>query len=301
MSKVIFTVGLPASGKTSWANDYVAANPGTINANRDDIRFMLYGTYFGEPIDENVVTTVQADIIRGGFKKHKDVIVSDTNLNARSVKTLVKMANQFGVEAEFKYFDVELHELIKRDKARGRQVGENVIRDMWSRYVEKGRVPRHNAETGVFVFEKYEGTPQGADAIIVDLDGTVALHRRSPYDYNSLDTDMPNEAVIRAVRNEWYMGTTILFTSGRPDSHRQMTIDWITKHIFEGEMPTQRVRLFMRTAGDDRQDAIVKHELFNKFIRADFNVMYAFDDRNQVVDMWRDMGIACFQVNPGDF
>jgi hypothetical protein len=29
--------------------------------------------------------------------------------------------------------------------------------------------------------------------------------------------------------------------------------------------------------------------------------MCTFDDRDKVVKMWRDNGIICFQVAPGDF
>ena len=31
------------------------------------------------------------------------------------------------------------------------------------------------------------------------------------------------------------------------------------------------------------------------------NVAMVFDDRNQVVDMWRKSGLTCFQVADGDF
>jgi hypothetical protein len=30
-------------------------------------------------------------------------------------------------------------------------------------------------------------------------------------------------------------------------------------------------------------------------------LMCVFDDRDKVVKMWRDEGVACFQVAPGEF
>ena len=45
----------------------------------------------------------------------------------------------------------------------------------------------------------------------------------------------------------------------------------------------------------------VKHELFNKHVRHDYNVRGAFDDRNQVVEMWRAIGLTVFQVADGNF
>ena len=58
----------------------------------------------------------------------------------------------------------------------------------------------------------------------------------------------------------------------------------------------------MRKTEDVRKDAIVKKEFFDTHIRDKYFVKYVLDDRNQVVDMWRlELGLACLQVNYGDF
>lgn len=36
-------------------------------------------------------------------------------------------------------------------------------------------------------------------------------------------------------------------------------------------------------------------------IKDKYNVLGIFDDRQQVVDMWRSLGLKCFQVEPGNF
>jgi len=59
--------------------------------------------------------------------------------------------------------------------------------------------------------------------------------------------------------------------------------------------------LFMRPEGDMRPDNIVKAELFDTYVRDNYDVQFVIDDRDQVVDMWRRMGLACLQVAPGDF
>ena len=60
--------------------------------------------------------------------------------------------------------------------------------------------------------------------------------------------------------------------------------------------------LEMRREKDGRQDAIVKRELFDTHILGKYYVEFVLDDRNQVVDLWRnDLGLTCFQVNYGDF
>lgn len=297
---MIITVGLPGSGKTTWAMEYIKQNPKTINVNRDDIRFMLYGVYYGDPIDENQVTKVQHSIINGAFKKNEDVIVSDTNLNRSTVRSLIGVAEKWAAGVEFKYFtDVTTAKCILRDSVRSRKVGTEVISDMAKRYKPKQGMFDDLILLG-YEAEVYVPDLSNPEAIIVDLDGTVALHNRSPYDYDSLHTDDPYEAVIRCVQNEFARGTVILFTSGRPDSHFNETVQWIIKHI--GINPLKPgAALLMRKAEDKRMDVIVKTEIFDSKIRDHYNVLYCFDDRNQVVDGWRRLGLPVFQVAEGNF
>lgn len=57
----------------------------------------------------------------------------------------------------------------------------------------------------------------------------------------------------------------------------------------------------MRKSGDMRKDSIVKREMFDEHIRGRYNVNFVLDDRNQVVELWRSMGLTCLQVADGDF
>jgi adenylate cyclase class IV len=60
-------------------------------------------------------------------------------------------------------------------------------------------------------------------------------------------------------------------------------------------------KLFMRQAGDNRDDRIVKREIYEREIKGRYNVRFVLDDRNKVVALWRDLGLPCFQVADGDF
>ena len=90
-------------------------------------------------------------------------------------------------------------------------------------------------------------------------------------------------------------GLEVIFCSGREDTARETTVQWIAEHV---EVPG---RLYMRAAGDRRKDAIVKRDLFDRHIRHEYDVRYVLDDRQQVVDMWRALGLTVFQVARGDF
>ena len=57
----------------------------------------------------------------------------------------------------------------------------------------------------------------------------------------------------------------------------------------------------MRPKGDNRPDTEVKREIYEREIRDKYNVLLVIDDRNSVVQQWREMGLPCFQVAEGDF
>jgi hypothetical protein len=57
----------------------------------------------------------------------------------------------------------------------------------------------------------------------------------------------------------------------------------------------------MHAAADMRKDSVVKQELFERFVRDKYNISFILDDRQQVVDMWRGLGLTVFQVAEGDF
>jgi hypothetical protein len=134
--------------------------------------------------------------------------------------------------------------------------------------------------------------------IICDIDGTVALRGdRDPYDMTRVSEDAP-DPVVWAVLKAVYLiyGHMVVFTSGRDESAREDTKAWIWKYFGFTDF-----ELLMRAVGDNRQDAVVKQEMLDSIILPQFDVFCAFDDRQQVVDMWRANGIKCFQVAAGGF
>jgi hypothetical protein len=172
-----------------------------------------------------------------------------------------------------------------------------VIRAMYDRYLQ-GRTPPLPVPVITSPPRRmYRQTPGLPEAILVDIDGTVALiGDRSPYDMTRVGSDRPHTAVITAVRAMYDAGHHIVFCSGRTDDARDDTESWLAKHVgvpYEG--------LFMRAVGDGRSDALVKAEIFEREIRHRWRITAVFDDRNQVVRTWRALGLTVFQVADGNF
>ncbi len=137
------------------------------------------------------------------------------------------------------------------------------------------------------------------NAILVDLDGTLAIHSdRSPYDYSKLLQDGFNYHL-------WYVikDMNIIFLTGRPGKPqiKTDTITWLKTYtgILNNEFYDQR--LLMRMADDHRTDSIIKSELYEQEIEPYYNIIAVFEDRDRNVVMWRDKGLFCCQVNYGDF
>lgn len=145
------------------------------------------------------------------------------------------------------------------------------------------------------------------DCYIFDIDGTLAdcshrLHhiQKQPKDWDSFfsscSADSPIEHICGLVNLVADAGNAhVVFVSGRSDQCRTATEEWL-ENLFGFSDP-----LYMRKAGDHRDDDIIKVELLSH-LRADgFNPIMAFDDRDRVVAAWRAAGIPCAQVAPGDF
>jgi hypothetical protein len=142
----------------------------------------------------------------------------------------------------------------------------------------------------------YAPDPGLPPAWLVDVDGTLALMRgRSPFEWHRVGEDAPNPPVVELVRSLRAAGNAIVVVSGRDGVARADTQAWLARH----EIPHDA--LFLRAAGDNRRDSIVKREIFDARIRHTWHVRGVLDDRDQVVRMWRDLGLTCAQVAPGDF
>lgn len=146
--------------------------------------------------------------------------------------------------------------------------------------------------------------------IIVDIDGTIAKigdrlkylqQENKDWDsfYEHCDEDTPIEDIITLVEDLWFNGGyDIVFCTGRRESVRHKTINWIDKYFPVSNMEYD---LLMRKDNDWRHDTEVKPELLQKANITTEDVFIILEDRTSMVNKWRELGFTCLQVASGDF
>jgi hypothetical protein len=148
--------------------------------------------------------------------------------------------------------------------------------------------------------------------ILFDIDGTLAngeqrvhLIKEQGWDayFEACLGDTPfahMQVILDALA--WRTDVRIVFVSGRPERIRAKTARWLNTHYHIEPPPTGKAELYMRADGDHRPDLVIKVELLERIIY-DYGKkpLMVFDDRNQVVNMWREQGIPCLQVAEGRF
>jgi len=283
--RAIVTVGVSASGKSTWARE-----SGLAVVERDKLRRVILRGKLHRQLepgdlwkhwkwkDEDQVSKMYDDHLCFHSANREDIVCADTNLSLKYRVRLVNRLVELGYDVEIKAFPVTLEEAWKRDAGRPDGVGHSVIAkqyEQWLDYV--GR------DVFVPIVKR--------SAIIVDIDGTLAHMNgnRSPYEWEKVGLDEVDVAV-KTIVNHMCEESTIIVLSGRDSVCRSQTIDWLTKHdiVFDA--------LHMRAKGDQRKDAIVKRELFDLHIAKSYTVLFAIDDRPCMVRMWNQMGIKTFAV-----
>lgn len=322
--------GLPGSGKSSEAAALIKKEPGRwVRINRDDLRGMLVGPgnnpHARDNDREEFVRGLKNELVRQAFSNGYDVILDDTHLVPSTIKKLHELAISIGdVKVIERAINVPVETCIERDSKRTgfAHVGEKVIRDMArGAGLDKGRKlldkeAYHEPRPDSFrVVVQDKSLPK---AIMCDLDGTLAIiGDRTPYDATDCDVkDLPNWPVIQTVLAMHAQGVKIIFMSGRDMKYRPETERFIERYcqVPEGKLSEESgpcsipYELHMRgeTAPDpdkmdQRKDSVIKQELFDKYVADKYNVLFVLDDRNQVVDFWRGIGLTCYQVAPGNF
>ena len=130
-----------------------------------------------------------------------------------------------------------------------------------------------------------------APAAIVDIDRTlcnIIENGRSPYDWDRVNEDRPIEAtcqLVRSIQNNYH----IVLLTGRSEDAREGTEKWLEEQNIVYD------KLLMKASDSYEKSAITKYESYVNDIKDEYDVAFAIDDDQRVVDMWSENGILCLK------
>ena len=149
------------------------------------------------------------------------------------------------------------------------------------------------------------------NTVIFDLDGTLAnidVRRKLAtkpngkldwdvfHNPSNIKLDVPNEPVVKMAELFAENGFNIVIFSGRTDKTERRTRSWLSNN----RVPFHKLVMRPHKTMNFVPDEILKKDMLDKHIDID-DIFMVVDDRQKVVDMWRDLGLTCVQVAPGDF
>lgn len=143
-------------------------------------------------------------------------------------------------------------------------------------------------------------------AWVFDFDGTLSNtdHRkhfltgkRKDWDgwYAAASLDTPHRDIIKFTWLANKEKIAPLICTGRGEEYRDQSEEWLFIHNVNYN------KMYMRAKKDHRDDTIIKKELLDLMRQDGYDPVLVFEDRDRVVKMWRDLGIRCIQVAPGNF
>lgn len=300
--KLIITVGIGGSGKSTWAHEKWLTDPSKyVIVNRDKIRELLFGftedsmsNYYsmkGISGFEKQVTRYEDTLIHDGLNHGKDVIVDATHLTRKYLERF----KFWNVPTEVVVFEIALDRALSRDFSRTRMVGEEIIRKQYNRFI--GLMQNLSKEpldfTPVEIIQNRDNEP----CFIFDIDGTLAhMNRetRSPYDWHKVGEDSVDiyvRAIALAVKKA---DCKVIICTGRDGICIKETEEWLAAN----DIPFDEI--YIRAKGDQKADWIIKEEMWRK-IAEDNYIVGVFDDRLQVVRRARALGLKVFNVEYGNF
>jgi FMN phosphatase YigB (HAD superfamily) len=143
------------------------------------------------------------------------------------------------------------------------------------------------------------------DAVLFDVDGTLVntesvVHfvdrPKGMKDFESFHSQSmfcpPNFGPAECLRLLNKIGVPVIIATARLERWREDTVKWLTLNNLQYE------KLYMRGPADFRKDVIVKQEMLESINRDGYNLIEAWDDNPNIIELWESNGIPTVLV-PG--
>ena len=274
--------GLPGSGKSTFAKQFVKDSGNAGRINRDDLRAMVFDNVWSGK-REDVIVQIEKAIAEVLLKNKLTPVIDDTNLTKKHEDMWKNFSTENVVEFNIETMPTSLQECINRDRLREKPVGEAIIQRM-------------ALDSGLIDF--------GSKKIIwVDVDGTLANgeHRehfvtlagnRTKKDWYGYFTEMINDIPVQHIVdwvNELSKDYTICIVSGRPDTYQLETLYWL-RHVAKVNFDY----VFLRRGSDKRPDSETKGDILAKLPKE--NILFGLDDRPSIVSLLRKNQVMVIPV-----
>lgn len=142
-----------------------------------------------------------------------------------------------------------------------------------------------------------------ATVIVVDLDGTLCNSQHRDHlavagqwdDFHSLLVDdLPWPDTKQLLDMFFPTEYRVVGLTGRNERYRNATLKWLAKNdIWLDD-------LLMRPDDNYQSDHELKPATLERYYKKE-QVWFILEDRDKVVEAWRNMGYNCWQIRPGGY
>ncbi len=141
LKKLVLLAGIPGSGKTTLSQRLL--DKGFVCLNADLIRHELLGDA-GDQRDKEKVFEVFFERLDEGLKRGWDIVIDNTNINAKHREPIIERAKQAGYsDIQIWVVDTPLEICLERNKQRERNVPDDIVENMYRGLHGSGKPQKH--------------------------------------------------------------------------------------------------------------------------------------------------------------
>lgn len=309
MSKpvALILIGCPASGKSSRAKEtgYEIVERDLIREQISDGSRKNFYTKFDREFGESIVSDKIRTQLKNASKNKTNVVVSDTNINKAIRRALYSELFSLGFQIKVEMINTSLDVLISRNN--NREVSDHivptgVIEQMYATLQTQMDCIKEEKDILNYRYQPVTVTKAINSVLVVDLDGTLAIKgNRSPYDLSKVGIDTIDHKVSAFVTDLVHrQGKSLAVLTGRDELCYTDTVDWLHKYtVFD----IDKDYIFMRPTKNNKSDWLVKGRMILDYLENNpqDSIYMILDDRQQVVNVWSNMGFNVWQVNQHNF